>query len=214
MVDTMVMHRDKWKEVGMVSVSDTIELKSARGNILSSDGTQIMASSLPNYRIYIDFLSGGADKNEELRAQKDTLWRNNMDEICHGLYDLCPYLTEREYKDHLIKGLEKGSRYWEVCPRQVLNYLQYNGILRLPIFNNKNKNLSGLVVVEYNNRNKPFGSLARRTLGDLFGAKDSARSGLELAYDSVLRGKPGKVHHKKVFNKFLDIIDQEARGRI
>lgn len=211
MVDTMIVHRDKWKEVGMVSVSDTMELKSARGNILSSDGTQIMASSLPNYRVYIDFLSGGADKDPLLMLKKDSLWRDSIDIISKGLYELCPYLTEKEYRDHLLKGLEKRSRYWEVCPRHVLNYLQYNGIVKLPIFNFKNKNVSGMVVVEYNNRNKPFGSLARRTLGDLYGAKDSARSGLELAYDSVLRGKSGKVHHKKVFNKYLDIIDEEPQ---
>ena len=208
MVNTMVIQHDKWKEVGQVSISDTMELKSARGNILSSDGKQIMASSLPNYRVYIDFLSGGADKDDKVRAEKDSMWRANLDVICKGLYGTCPILTEREYKEHLLKGLEGGKRYWEVCPGHVLNYIQYNDILRLPIFNMKNRNRSGLSVVEYNNRNKPFGTLAKRTLGELYGAKDSARSGLELAYDSVLRGKPGKVHHKKVFNKYLDIIDE------
>lgn len=207
MVDTMAFQRDKWKEIGAVSVSDTMELKAARGNILSTDGKQIMASSLPNYRLYIDFMSGGADKDDSIRAQKYKDWEENIDSICHGLYESCPILTEREYREHLLKGLYEGKRYWEICPRQVLNYIQYNDIIRLPILNNKNKNKSGLVVVEYNNRNKPFGTLAKRTLGDLYGAKDSARSGIELAYDSVLRGKPGKVHHKKVFNKYLDIID-------
>lgn len=209
MVDTMIVHRDKWKEVGQVSVSDTMELKANRGNILSSDGKQIMASSLPNYRVYLDFMSGGADKDEKILAEKDSVWEQEIDSICRGLYEICPILTVGEYKERLQKGREKKSRYWEVCPNHVLNYLQYNEIIRLPIFNEKNRNKSGLVVVEYNNRNKPFGTLAKRMLGDLYGAKDSARSGLELAYDSVLRGKPGKYHNKKVFNKFLSIIDQK-----
>lgn len=209
MINTMVVQREKWLEVGRVSVSDTIELKANRGNILSSDGKQIMASSLPNYRLYVDFLSGGADKDPEAKKEKDSLWNANVDSISRGLYASCPILTIREYKEHLLKGLSKGSRYWEVCPRQVLNYIQYNEIIRLPIFNMKNKNRSGLVVVEYNNRNKPFGTLAKRTLGEVYGAKDSARSGIELAYDSILRGRPGKVHHKKVFNKYLNIIDKE-----
>lgn len=209
MINTMVVQREKWLEVGRVSVSDTIELKANRGNILSSDGKQIMASSLPNYRLYVDFLSGGADKDPEAKKEKDSLWNANVDSISRGLYASCPILTIREYKEHLLKGLSKGSRYWEVCPRQVLNYIQYNEIIRLPIFNMKNKNRSGLVVVEYNNRNKPFGTLAKRTLGEVYGAKDSARSGIELAYDSILRGRSGKVHHKKVFNKYLNIIDKE-----
>lgn len=208
MFKTMVIQHDKWVDVGQVSVSDTMELKPNRGNILSSDGKQIMASSLPNYRLYIDFMSGGADKDEKAKEEKDSIWNANIDSISRGLYGICPILTEREYKEHLLEGLNGGKRYWEVCPRQVLNYIQYNEIIRLPIFKEKNKNKSGLVVIEYNNRNKPFGTLAKRTLGDLYGAKDSARSGIELAYDSVLRGKSGKVHHKKVFNKYLDIIDE------
>lgn len=206
---TMFPQREKWLEVGRVSVSDTLELKATRGNILSADGKQIMASSLPNYRVYVDFLSGGADKDSLVKAKKDSLWYAKVDSISEGLYASCPILTVREYKEHLLKGLKKGSRYWELCPRQVLNYIQYNEIISLPILKMRNRNVSGLVVEERNNRNKPFGTLAKRTLGDLYGAKDSARSGLELAYDSILRGKPGKVHHKKVFNKYLNIIDQE-----
>lgn len=209
MFSTMVFQRDKWKEIGQVSVSDTMILKPTRGNILSADGKQIMASSLPNYRLYIDFLSGGADKDDSIKIKKRAEWMENIDSICRGLYASCPILTVREYKEHLIKGLDGGKRYWEICPRQVLNYIQYNEIIRLPILNYKNKNKSGLVVVEYNNRNKPFGTLAKRTLGELYGAKDSARSGIELAYDSILKGKPGKVHHKKVFNKYLDIVDKQ-----
>lgn len=211
MVDTMMFDRDKWKEIGMVSVSDTMELKAARGNILSGDGEQIMASSLPNYRVYIDFLSGGADKDPKAKAEKDSIWLANVDSISRGLYDIQPTLTAREYRDRLLKGLKEGKRYWEVCPGPVLNYIQYNKLLTLPIFNFSSRNKSGLVVVEYNNRNKPFGTLAKRTLGELYGAKDSARSGIELAYDSVLRGKNGKVHHKKVFNKYLDCIDEEPQ---
>jgi len=209
-IDTMVVKREKWQELGNVSVSDTLEMKPMRGNILSADG-RLMASSLPDYKLYIDFLSGGADKDSVVRANKDSIWAVNIDTICFELSRISPVMTPEQYKNHLMKGMQKGSRYYEICPHQVLNYLQYKDIIKLPIFNMKNRNMSGLVVVPRNNRNKPFGSLARRTLGDMFGAKDSARSGIELAYDSVLRGKSGKMHHKKVFNKFLDIIDEEPQ---
>ncbi|MCQ2213570.1 MAG: transpeptidase family protein [Bacteroidaceae bacterium] len=207
-VTTMVVEREKWQDIGNVSVSDTLPMKPMRGNILSADG-RLMASSLPDYKLYVDFLSGGADKDSVVRAEKDSIWDANMDSICTGLSQICNVLTPQQYKEHLNKGRSKGSRYYEICPRQVLNYLQYKEIIKLPVFNMKNRNMSGLVVVPRNNRNKPFGSLARRTLGEMFGAKDSARSGIELAYDSVLRGKEGKKHHKKVFNKYLDIIDLE-----
>lgn len=210
---TATVQHDKWKAVGEVSVSDTIDLPATRGNILSADG-QLMASSLPDYKVYIDFMSGGVKVgkdsiNYELKHEKDSIFISKLDTICEGLARICDKMTKEEYKAHLMKGLEKESRYWEICPHTVLNFIQFNELIKLPIFNYKNKNKSGLVVVPRNNRNKPFGSLAKRTLGEMFGAKDSARSGIELAYDSLLRGEPGKVHHKKVLSKYLNIIDKE-----
>lgn len=221
-VITATVENEKWKKIGAVSVSDTMDLKPNRGNILSADG-QLMASSLPDYKVYIDFLSGierlpdsvnSAGKkykvyNSEQLAEKKSMWETDMDTICRGLAEICPRYTFEEYRSHLLEGLEKRKRYWEVCPHTVLNFIQFNQIIKLPVFNLKNRYRSGLTYEERNNRNKPFGSLARRTLGEMFGAKDSARSGLELAYDSLLRGEPGKVHHKKVLSKYLSIIDKD-----
>ena len=220
-VYTATVERDKWLKVGAMSVSDTLVMKPNRGNIFSADG-QLMASSLPDYKVYVDFLAGIERKDSVLRsgdtirvfdpeqlAQKDTMWMNDIDTICSGLSKICTRYTQEEYKAHLLEGLQKRKRYWEVCPHVVLNYIQFHEIIKLPIFSMKNRNRSGLTYEERNNRNKPFGSLAKRTLGEMFGAKDSARSGLELAYDSYLRGVPGKEHHKKVLSKYLSIIDQE-----
>jgi len=218
---TTTVERDKWQKIGDVSVGKPDTLKPNRGNILSADG-QLMASSLPDYKVYIDFLSAieykdsilaNGDKkriyDEKQLHEKDSMWRTNMDAVCAGLAKICDKYTAEEYEKHLLDGLENKKRYWEVCPHTVLNFIQYNDLLKLPVFNNKNRYISGLTVEPRNNRSKPFGSLAKRTLGEMYGAKDSARSGLELAYDSILRGVPGIHHHKKVLSKYLDIIDQE-----
>ena len=58
---------------------------------------------------------------------------------------------------------------------------------------------------EFNARRKPFGSLGERTIGAMYGAKDSAKYGLELSYDSVLRGTNGLMHRRKILSKYLDI---------
>ena len=216
------VQNEEWKKVGAVSVSDTMPLLPTRGNILSADG-QLMASSLPDYKVYIDFLSGverlpdsiapNGSKvkvyNPDQMADKDSMWIANMDTICRGLAEICPNYTYEEHHAHLMKGLNEHKRFWDVSPRVVLNFIQYNDLMRLPVFNLKNRYASGLSVKPRNNRNKPFGSLARRTLGEMFGAKDSARSGLELAYDSLLRGEPGLKHNKKVLKKYLSIVDKE-----
>ena len=82
----------------------------------------------------------------------------------------------------------------------------FTEIQALPIFK-LGKFASGFHYEEFNARQRPYGSLAQRTLGDMFGAKDTARCGLELTYDSILRGSNGITHRRKVLNKFLDIMD-------
>ena len=37
-----------------------------------------------------------------------------------------------------------------------------------------------------------------------------AKNGLELTYDSILRGTDGITHRQKVMNKYLNIVDKPA----
>ena len=96
-----------------------------------------------------------------------------------------------------------GSRWWNIWPRRI-DYNTYMEVKKLP-FLNMPKYKSGFCWEEYNSRRRPFTSLALRTVGGLYGAKDSAYYGLELSYDSVLRGTPGITGRRKVLNKYMNI---------
>lgn len=208
MVKSMFMEREQWEALAAKLETDTVPLSQTRGNLLSAEG-QLMASSLPSYKLYIDFQSGGADIDTAAMRKKVEMFEENMDSICEGLAEICPVMTAGEYEKHIRKGLKRRSRWYELCPGQTLDYIQYNKVRELPLFR-KGPNTSGLVADKRNGRKRPFGSLAGRTLGDLYAAKDSARSGIELAYDSLLRGKPGIAHRKKVLDRYLNLIDIPA----
>ena len=60
-------------------------------------------------------------------------------------------------------------------------------------------------------RKHPYGSLASRTLGSLRTDTNAAKNGLELSYDTILRGQDGTSHSMKVRNKRVRIIDVEAK---
>ena len=64
----MFGERDYWHTVAERYVSENVPVKATRGNILSADG-QLMASSLPEYKIYMDFKAGGKEKDSLLMAQ-------------------------------------------------------------------------------------------------------------------------------------------------
>lgn len=59
-------------------------------------------------------------------------------------------------------------------------------------------------------RENPYGSLAKRTIGDVLLTEENgraARYGLELSYDSLLKGSYGIVSRQKVLGKFLSITN-------
>lgn len=193
----MTAKRAFWEEVADRVKVDSLKTLPIRGNILSCDG-QLMASSLPQYNIFMDFVA--------LReAKKDTLFEQKLDSICMGLNAIFPDRSAEEFKKHLMEGFEKNKRHWPVWNRRI-NYSTFSEVRRLPVFN-LSKNQSGFHWDEHNARKLAYGSLAGRTIGKMYGAKDTAQCGLELSYDSLLRGEEGIRHRRKVLNKYLDIVD-------
>lgn len=131
---------------------------------------------------------------------------NHLDEICEGLHKIFPDKSASEFKTHLKKGRKQGSRNYLIYPKRI-SYIQYKEAKRLPVFN-LNKYKGGFHELAYNQRKKPFGSLAARTLGDLYAdTAQGAKNGIELAFDSILKGHDGITHRQKVMNKYLNIVD-------
>ena len=190
--------RDYWMQVASRLKKDSVDVKPIRGNILSCDG-RLMASSLPEYKLYMDFMAGG--------EKKDSLWTKKVDSICIGLHEIFPEKSAAEFKQHLEQGRKEKSQNWAIWPKRV-SYNVYAQVKKLPVFN-LSPNKGGFHVQSFNARQRPFGSLAQRTVGDMFGAKDTARCGLELSFDSILRGRMGLISRQKVMNKYLSIVMRE-----
>lgn len=193
----MFGERQYWQDVADRFVKENVTVKPNRGNILSADGS-LMASSLPEYRIYMDFKAGG--------KEKDSLLLVHINEISAGLHKIFPDKSAAEFKSHLMKGRKAGNRNYLIYPKRI-SYIQYKEAKRLPVFS-LSKFKGGFHEQVYNQRKKPFGSLASRTLGDIFAdTAQGARNGIELAFDTVLKGRDGITRRQKVKNKYLNIVD-------
>jgi len=197
----MTVKKQYWMEVADRLKRDSVSVKPNRGNILSCDG-QLMATTIPEYKVFMDFQASA--------FENDSLWQDKVDSVCEGLTRIFPQRTAAEFKKLLEEGRHKvnrngsvGARHWAIWPRRI-NYNTYMEVRQLPFFNMP-KYKSGFHEEEYISRNRPFGTLAQRTIGGLFGAKDSAYFGLELSYDSLLRGTPGITGRRKVLNKYMNI---------
>jgi cell division protein FtsI (penicillin-binding protein 3) len=203
----MTAKKDYWTQVASRLKRDSVVVKPNRGNILSCDG-QLMASSIPEYKMYMDFQAGAEDSVG--MHKRDSIWEANIDTICYELNQIFPQRSAAEFKANLLEGKHKvqkngtvGARHWDIWPRRV-DYNTFCEVHNLPIFKERTYK-GGFHWETYNSRRRPFGTLARRTIGEMFGAKDSAKNGLELSLDTLLRGKNGLMHRRKILSKYLDI---------
>ena len=196
----MIAQKDYWEVVAdklkVVNRPD----EATRGNILSCDG-QLMATSIPEYKIFMDYRA--TEEDTAWCHKRDTLWNEKLDSLCDGLHDIFPSMTAAEFKARLQEGKRLQKRHWPVY-KQRLDYNTFCRVKQLPFFNLGRR--SGFHYDEEKNaRRRPFRSLAQRTVGDMYGGIDSARCGLELFYDSILRGTPGIKNRIKVLNRYTDI---------
>ncbi len=203
----MTAKKDYWTQVASRLKRDSVTVKPNRGNILSCDG-QLMASSIPEYKVYMDFQAGAEDSTGV--HNRDSIWAAEIDTICYGLNQIFPQKSAAEFKAHLLEGKRKvmkngtiGARHWAIWPRRI-DYNTFCEVHELPIFREKLYK-GGFHWETFNSRRKPFGTLAQRTIGEMYGAKDSAKNGLELSLDTLLRGKNGLMHRRKILSKYLDI---------
>src|SRR5690554_1622507 len=120
---------------------------------------------------------------------------------------------ERQIRDNEARGIEKRvslrSRYVKIL-RNDISYVDLKEIRTYPFWNQRS-NRSGLIAEERNARKKPFGNLANRTVGSVYKDIDKGgASGLELKYDSLLRGVPGIKFRQKIQGKWMDVVEQPA----
>ena len=197
----MTAKKQYWTDVADRLKRDSVTVKPNRGNILSCDG-QLMATSIPEYKIFMDFQAAA--------FENDSLWTEKIDSTCEGLSRIFPPLTAHEFRVWLETGKKKvnkngsvGARHWPIYPKRI-SYNTFVEVKQLPFFNMP-RYKSGFHEEEFNSRRRPFGTLAQRTLGGTMMATDSAYFGLELSYDSILRGTPGITGRRKILNKYMNI---------
>ncbi|KAA6349566.1 hypothetical protein EZS27_002991 [termite gut metagenome] len=197
----MFAERQYWQDVANRFVKENVPVYPLRGNIISSDG-KLMAGSLPDYHIFMDFQAKGVILN-------DTVLMNNITNISKELHRIFPDRSVAEFKQCLLNGRKEKSRRCLIYPYQI-PYAKYKEVRKIPFFN-RHKFTNGFYGESVNQRKKPFGSLAARTLGDVYGNRtNGAKNGIELAFDSFLKGKPGLTRRQKIKNTYINVEEIPA----
>ncbi len=199
MVQIQFVEGEEWMKLAEKQKITDIIVKPKRGNIYAADG-RLLASSIPTYYIYMD------TRVPALRLENGELFHSNIDSLSLALSDFFGDRTPYEYRQLLRKGYDRQTGNLLIYPKRI-SYSQLKELRKLPLFR-LGRMKSGLIEREYVRRVKPFGSLASRTIGDVYADEvKGGRSGLEASFNDVLVGVNGVSTRQKVANKYIETME-------
>ncbi|MDX5321564.1 MAG: cell division protein, partial [Bacteroidota bacterium] len=174
---------DKWREMAEDLTTDFQTIEAVRGNIYADDGS-LLATSVPIYELRMDFKAGGLT---------DELFNEEVDSLAYLFAETFKDKPKSEYLREFMKARKEGKRYFLLKRR--LGFQRVKQMREWPILR-RGQHKGGLIIIEKDQRQRPFQLLAYRTIG--YSVDGVAPVGLEGAYDGVLAGVSGKRLMQKV----------------
>lgn len=204
---TTVLDARLWNETAQRELKSTKEILPERGNILAADGS-VLATTLQYFTVRIDYRAE--------RFKVDSL-RKYAGEIADSMCVAFPgRATASQWKDSLLSQLDKPFKDRKRSFRLIDNIsdLDVRRLKKFPFFNMGAPGKTGLVVENKYVRRRPYGEMARRSIGGVGQTKESRQihgiSGLECALDSFLYGVPGRSKKVMLTRRLVDLADKDA----
>ncbi|MBO7458368.1 MAG: penicillin-binding protein 2 [Paludibacteraceae bacterium] len=196
------VERDEWLKVADKQVPTHKPIKATRGNILDCNG-RLLASSMPQYYIYMD------TRVPALHNDNGKLFAAHIDTLALDLANIVGDKSQAEYKARIVNAYRRGEKRLKVCDHRI-NYLQRQELEQNSLIK-KGKYKSGIFFEDQHRRIKPYGILASRTIGGIYGEDGVGNSGLEKGFDKELRGIDGLSSIQKIGGRYESVTLEEAK---
>jgi cell division protein FtsI (penicillin-binding protein 3) len=184
-------------------MSDSLHIKSQpimaeRGTIYSEDGN-MLSTSVPVFDVFVDFAADG------LREKEGKRFKENIDSLSICLANLFGDKNAAEYKQIMQQAYNNKDRYFIL--KKKMTFDQYLLMKNFPLVR-MGRNKSGFIVDTKDKRINPYVLLANRTIG-LSRQDFSKNVGLELTYDSLLKGTTGQRLMRYAAGTYLPVEGSE-----
>ena len=169
-----------------------------RGNIYASNEQKTsLALSVPRYKVFVDLVT--------IREQD---FIDNISDLSDSLSVLLSRRTSNEWNSELENQRLDSNRYFFIA--RGLRNDQIERLRKFPIFN-LGKYRGGCIILKSNQRVKPYGMLANRTVGYAVenDGKKSILVGIEGAFNEYLKGQNGQMLMEKIRGNEWKPVDDE-----
>ena len=169
-----------------------------RGNIYASNEQKTsLALSVPRYKVFVDLVT--------IREQD---FIDNISDLSDSLSVLLARKTSNQWKSELENQRLDSNRYFFIA--RGLRNDQIERLRKFPIFN-LGKYRGGCIILKSNQRVKPYGILANRTVGYAVenDGKKSILVGIEGAFNEYLKGQNGQMLMEKIRGNEWKPVDDE-----
>ena len=196
------VERDEWLKVAEKQVPTNKPIAATRGNILDCNG-HLLASSMPQYYVYMD------TRVPALRDKNGALFVRYIDTLALDLATIVGDHSQAEYKVRITNAYRRNEKRLKVCDHRI-NYLQRQALEQNALIK-KGKYKSGIFFEDQHRRIKPYGLLASRTIGGIYGDGGGGNSGLEKRFDKELRGVDGLSSIQRIGGRNESVTIDEAQ---
>lgn len=192
-----VVERQFWVAEAEERTTALVEVKAPRGNIYAdNEQKSALVISVPRYKIYADLV-----------VVDNEIFNEKIDSLAASLARLFPEKTKLQWQKDLTTQRVRRNQYYLIKKR--VRHDQLEELKKFPIFR-LGKYRGGLIVIREEERVKPYGSLALRSLGYVIeNEHDSIYVGIEGAYNEHLHGINGKQMMRKVRGGLWRPLDDE-----
>ena len=189
----------QWQKLSSGKFRDSLVVTPNRGNILDCNG-KLLAATIHTYIMHIDFKADGLTKE---------IFESNLDSLAMCLSSLYETGNTAHFKQRLRKGFNSRSRYFKVDSKP-LSYTEYKKALTFPLFR-LGPNVSGLTWDTRVVRQKPFGMLASRSIGQIYSEQErGGMCGIEMGLEDELKGEPGIAQVQKKAGRKIKVPLRDA----
>ncbi len=167
-----------------------------RGDIYSSDG-KLLATS-------VAYFEAGIDLNCDAITQQ--VFDDSIPALAICLGELFESKSAAQFKQEMISARDAGSRYYRFSYN--ISYSDFKKLSKFPLLRN-GRIKGGFVYQKSFKREKPFGILARRTIGTV-ASPGRIGVGLEDSFDKDLRGIEGYTVKERIpGNMWMPVEDAQ-----